>query len=164
MRILTLWQPWASLVAMGGRVKPHETRSWVTNYRGPIAIHAAKAGTGCLPTDCDWADGHLSAAGLPALSRPLPLGAIVAVGEIIDCVRMPDARPAHELDRVFGDWTAGRFAWRLANVRPLATPYPYQGGQGLRVLPDALVPALLREHMAGRGLAKTKSNQESCER
>ena len=40
MKALTLWQPWASLVALG--VKTIETRSWSTTYRGPLAIHAAK--------------------------------------------------------------------------------------------------------------------------
>lgn len=39
MRALTLWQPWASLVALG--VKAIETRSWGTAYRGPLLIHAA---------------------------------------------------------------------------------------------------------------------------
>lgn len=37
--VLSLWQPWATLVALG--VKSIETRSWSTKYRGPIAIHAA---------------------------------------------------------------------------------------------------------------------------
>lgn len=40
MKAITLWQPWASLIAIGA--KKYETRSWKTNYRGPIAIHAAK--------------------------------------------------------------------------------------------------------------------------
>lgn len=40
MKALTLWQPWASLVALG--IKTIETRSWSTQYRGPLAIHAAK--------------------------------------------------------------------------------------------------------------------------
>lgn len=39
MKAITIWQPWASLLAH--RVKLHETRSWETAYRGPIAIHAA---------------------------------------------------------------------------------------------------------------------------
>lgn len=39
MPVLTLWQPWASLVALG--VKTIETRSWATKHRGRIAIHAA---------------------------------------------------------------------------------------------------------------------------
>jgi hypothetical protein len=40
VKAITLWQPWASLVALG--VKSIETRSWSTSYRGPLAIHAAK--------------------------------------------------------------------------------------------------------------------------
>lgn len=40
MNAISLWQPWASLVAAG--IKRIETRSWGTNFRGPIAIHAAK--------------------------------------------------------------------------------------------------------------------------
>ena len=39
MKALTIWQPWASLIA--GGAKQYETRSWATQYRGPIAIHAA---------------------------------------------------------------------------------------------------------------------------
>lgn len=44
MKVLSLLQPWASLVVMG--VKTIETRSWTTNYRGPLLIHAGlrKAG------------------------------------------------------------------------------------------------------------------------
>lgn len=38
MKAITLHQPWASLIALG--VKTVETRSWNTNYRGTLAIHA----------------------------------------------------------------------------------------------------------------------------
>lgn len=38
MKALTICQPHASLVGIG--VKPVETRSWSTKYRGPLAIHA----------------------------------------------------------------------------------------------------------------------------
>ena len=40
MKCLSLWQPWASLVVIGA--KRFETRSWPTNYRGPLLIHAAQ--------------------------------------------------------------------------------------------------------------------------
>ena len=40
MKALSLTQPWASLVADGR--KTTETRSWLTHYRGPLAIHATK--------------------------------------------------------------------------------------------------------------------------
>jgi hypothetical protein len=40
MKALTLHQPWATLIALGA--KQYETRSWGTDYRGPLAIHAGK--------------------------------------------------------------------------------------------------------------------------
>ena len=40
MKVLTVWQPWAQLLAAG--YKHNETRSWRTNYRGEILIHASK--------------------------------------------------------------------------------------------------------------------------
>ena len=40
IKAVSLWQPWASLVACG--VKHHETRHWTTNYRGALAICAAR--------------------------------------------------------------------------------------------------------------------------
>lgn len=48
MKALTLTQPWATLVAIGA--KSIETRSWKTNYRGPLAIHAGK-GLGGMKAD-----------------------------------------------------------------------------------------------------------------
>ena len=47
MRVLTLHQPWASLVAVGA--KCFETRSWRTHYRGELAIHA-----GALEHSIGW--------------------------------------------------------------------------------------------------------------
>jgi hypothetical protein len=41
MKALSLWQPWATLIAL--KKKQIETRSWRTTYRGPLAIHAAKS-------------------------------------------------------------------------------------------------------------------------
>jgi len=38
MKALSLWQPWATLVAM--EEKRIETRCWKTDYRGELAIHA----------------------------------------------------------------------------------------------------------------------------
>lgn len=40
MKVLTLKQPWATLVAEG--LKKYEFRSWKTNYRGELLIHAGK--------------------------------------------------------------------------------------------------------------------------
>lgn len=38
MKVLTIKQPWADLIVDG--YKKYEFRSWKTNYRGKILIHA----------------------------------------------------------------------------------------------------------------------------
>ena len=102
MKVLSLWQPWASLVAFGR--KRIETRSWSTSYRGPLMIHAAKRppvsgecpgsvivdGVGDLMyllPDGGWTEEDQVAAGLEpdgdVLGIPLPLGAVVATCELV---------------------------------------------------------------------------------
>ena len=39
MKVLTLWQPWATLIALG--LKRYETCSWATFCRGLLLLHAA---------------------------------------------------------------------------------------------------------------------------
>jgi ASCH domain len=41
MKILSIRQPWAYLIANGQ--KNIENRTWLTNYRGPFLIHASLA-------------------------------------------------------------------------------------------------------------------------
>ena len=40
MKVLTVREPWASLI--GEHIKLIETRSWATNYRGELYIHASQ--------------------------------------------------------------------------------------------------------------------------
>ena len=40
MKVLSIKEPWASLIING--YKKYEFRSWKTNYRGKILIHAGK--------------------------------------------------------------------------------------------------------------------------
>ena len=40
MKILTIKEPYATLIKEG--IKKYEFRTWKTNYRGPILIHAGK--------------------------------------------------------------------------------------------------------------------------
>lgn len=138
MKALTLWQPWATLVAHG--IKQHETRSWWTPYRGPLVIHAAKrpCTTGTLLYDMSKkARDYI-------LSLPdwyfdsdtevfnLPYGAGVCVADLVSVTRTEDIAPyIDEEDYLFGDYSEGRYAWRLENVRLFETPIPYRGAQGL---------------------------------
>lgn len=40
IKALTVWQPYASLIALG--LKTEEIRRWWTRHRGPLAIHAGQ--------------------------------------------------------------------------------------------------------------------------
>lgn len=128
MKAISLWQPWASAIALG--FKTHETRHWETLYRGPIAIHAAKKKFVIGRQYCadgEWLD-HVSKW---ATNDSLPYGAVVCTAELVSCKRMPDARPADQLDYLYGNWDEGRFAWRFENLVKLSVPIPYVGRQGL---------------------------------
>ncbi|HET7325996.1 MAG TPA: hypothetical protein VFJ14_01785 [Nocardioidaceae bacterium] len=86
---LTLWQPWASLTVCGA--KTIDTRSWRTNFRGPIAIHAAKRPI-VLGRDPLWYGDYYVAQGgtwlhnASGYDAPMPFGAIVATARLVDCV------------------------------------------------------------------------------
>jgi activating signal cointegrator 1 len=102
VKALSLWQPWASLVALG--VKTLETRSWSTSHRGPLAIHAAAAVPDHAFGQCQrhrrWTVGDFTIErdnprgtaraylmrGPIAWPYRLPLGAIVATCTLVDVV------------------------------------------------------------------------------
>jgi len=130
MKAITLTQPWATLVAIG--VKRIETRSWRTFYRGPLAIHASKR-----ISDSEFRDfnGETISLVLEAHDihsfHDLPLGVIVATCTLVRILRIyPDNVPAVP-EFCFGDYTAGRWAWYLSDVKALAEPVPAKGNLGL---------------------------------
>jgi hypothetical protein len=87
LKALTLTQPWAQLVALGA--KGIETRSWKTDYRGDLAIHAAKGFPREAVLHCfeEPFRSVLQAAGIrePA---DLPLGAVIATAGLRDVLRI----------------------------------------------------------------------------
>lgn len=124
MKALTLTQPWATLVALGH--KRYETRSWGTEYRGELAIHAAKT---FPPHARDLATGAAAVRKLLA-GAPLPLGVVLCV------VRLVNVFPAHrvpvdEVEFMLGDYSKGRFAWQLELVEVFDQPIPARGALGL---------------------------------
>lgn len=140
LRALSVRQPWTSAITYGD--KRTENRGRATHYRGLIALHAS------LTVDWDAPAYAWAAAGLTpyrpggprnAWRGSLPLGAIVAVAEIVGChphwmcikVRSPGQFTSCM------QWGAdGQFHWILASVRPLADPVPCRGMLGLWTVPD----------------------------
>ena len=131
VKAITLWQPWASLIALGH--KKHETRSWPTSYRGPLAIHAAKR-----PIDFDtraWL-AQLSelyqGIDIPVDDESYPLGVIVCTCKLVAVHSTLEAyQKVSIVDASFGDYTPGRYAWELSDVQKLEPPIPVRGAQGL---------------------------------
>jgi hypothetical protein len=137
MKALSVMQPWATLIALGA--KHVETRSWSTSYRGPLAIHASSrisreaALSLRVPSILEaLAAGGYQKGGGPATNPyGLQLGRVIAVATLVDVQRItPDNVPA-EPERSFGDYTAGRFAWFLHDVRWLPEPVEAKGALGL---------------------------------
>ena len=131
VKALSLWQPWASLIADGA--KQIETRSWSTAYRGSIAIHAAKRWTPEQNDLCQQEPfrGCLLEAGF-ANWTDIPLGCVVGIADLIDVV--PTEAIVAELseqEKAFGNYERGRYGWMLTNIRALPTPIPVRGRQGL---------------------------------
>lgn len=150
MKALTLTQPWATLIAIGA--KRIETRSWGTSYRGPLAIHAAKGlgpvgGMRGLREQCGTPpfDYHILQWRLKTKQVDLPLGAIVAVATLVDVKRidvglrsqvLAQTITPNEID--FGDYSSGRYAWFLEDVKPLTEPVPCNGALSLWEVNDDL--------------------------
>lgn len=88
MKALTIKQPWASLIAHG--IKDIENRTWKTNYRGRIYIHASKTpacfhALSCLNNDqARLVDLNLSS--FDWQCDRLISSAIIGEVDIVDCV------------------------------------------------------------------------------
>lgn len=120
MKCLTIKQPWASLIVEG--YKEYEFRSWKTNYRGKILIHAG------LSKEQIMID-KIKCYNLEYVS-----GAIIGEAEIIDCI-LVDERFDNYLNKinylVYGNNHVGSYAWKLTNIKKYQEPIYIKGKLGL---------------------------------
>jgi hypothetical protein len=137
MRVLSIQQPWASLI-MHGR-KPIELRSWPTQHRGPLAVHAARRFGAAQRRLCIESPmcGVLARVGIRRLAD-LPLGCILGTVTVLDCVPASDVADSLEFPAAPDD-----FAWLLADPEPLPAPIPYIGQLGLCELPAKIAERLV---------------------
>lgn len=136
MKAISLHQPWAHLVAFGH--KRIETRSWappdaVVGQR--IVIHASKTTRDSdrmrhdpifmsyLPRGFGWG--------------AMAYGCIVATACIVAVEPMtgPWIERVGEVERMFGNFSPGRFGWMLDDVERVA-PIFWRGAQGFFDVPD----------------------------
>lgn len=143
LRILTLHQPWASLMAY--YVKQNETRSWETSYRGFVGIHSAAS----VPAyayealhNQTFVDA-LAECGITSEDQ-LPLGVVLAMG----CLNAITPTINYRINRqnrefTFGNYAPGRFVWHFNDMRRIATPIPARGFQRLWTPDDALHTSIM---------------------
>lgn len=106
MRCLTVVQPFAHLIIHGD--KRVENRTWPTNHRGRLAIHAGKSRKWLRDLPWDLRSR------LPDVDD-LEFGAIIGTVNVIDCITIKEYRER------FGDdqYACGPWCWVLADPKPL---------------------------------------------
>lgn len=139
MKAITISQPYASLIASGA--KWIENRTWPTNYRGALAIHAGK---GLQYLDRDELTNY-------------PSGCVIAVGKLVACVELSKIKSmglqfGYQDDYIPGStkrtWAhallhehaEGPWCWILEDVRKV-DHVPVRGAQGLWEYEKALLAA-----------------------
>lgn len=125
MKALSLWQPWAWLVVHGG--KDVENRTWRTNFRGDLLIHASShrlTATERLEflEFCTRQFGNEEGLEIHERARHhgIDLGGVLGFVEIVDCI--PDSQSPWAM--------SNQWHWLVANPRPLAF-HPWKGQRGL---------------------------------
>ena len=118
MKIISIKQPWASLIVNG--LKNIENRDWRTHHRGPVLIHASQR-------QDDITAEELRRRFNVGMPKKMLKGGVVGIVDVVDCV---DARPSK--------WFVGDYGFVLKNARPLRFQRS-KGQLGLREAPCALL-------------------------
>lgn len=121
MKVLTIKEPWASLIING--YKEYEFRSWKTKYRGKILIHAGMS----LEKD--------NAKRFQEYNLEYYKGAIIGEATITDCI-LVDTKFNEELKKINPLVYAKSnhveaYAWKLENIKKYDNPIHIKGKLGL---------------------------------
>jgi len=108
VKVLSIREPYASLIKM--KIKTIETRSFKTNYRGELYIHASLSKSNV--------DDELSKLVMPMY------GKIICKCKLVDCVLMTEnyvkeIKEKTPMEYKCGLYEAGRYAWILESVEEI---------------------------------------------
>lgn len=121
MKVLTIKEPWASLIING--YKKYEFRSWKTNYRGKIYIHAGLTLEKNMISRFE--DYNLD----------YGKGEIIGEAVITDCIKIDDEFNNNLIKQnklVYGNHGhVGIYAWKLENIIKYERRIPCKGSLGL---------------------------------
>ena len=126
MKVLSLIEPYATLIKNG--IKKIETRSWKTNYRGKLYIHASSTR---IPKEYRDNRELMDLVDI----NDLNYGNIICSCNLVDCVEMNDEFiekiKKNKLEYICGIYAKGRYAWILDNVEVMNKPISVKGHLGI---------------------------------
>lgn len=118
MKVLTIKQPWATLIMQ--KDKKFEFRSWQTKYRGELLIHAGK--------DIDKEAVKRLAKYLP---KYMPQGKILGKVKLVDCIKMSpefEKMLLKENNEIYTENSFSRnYGWKLEDVEMFDEPIEAKG-------------------------------------
>lgn len=118
MKALSIRQPFAGMIVLG--MKKIENRTWRTDYRGELAIHASKTwhrAYGLPPPDDS---------GVPKILTER--GCVIAIADLVDVITPEQAQREYPDQKKYIEDT---WCWVIENVQKLASPVPCDGRLGL---------------------------------
>lgn len=127
MKVLSLTEPYATLIR--DKKKLVETRSWKTNYRGELYIHASSTKISKESREnkelMSLIDGN-----------NLNYGKIIVKCELVDCIYMTEdyvlnMKNNNYQEYICGIYEVGRYAWILDNIEVLEKPIEAKGSLGI---------------------------------
>ena len=123
MKVLSLTEPCATLIKENKKLV--ETRSWKTDYRGELYIHASATS---IPKD--WKENKQFM--LLVDNIPLNFGYIVCKCNLVDCIYMTkdyveNIKKNNRQEYICGKYEEGRYAWILEDIIPLENPIKAKG-------------------------------------
>lgn len=126
MRVLTIKEPFATLISLG--IKKTETRSWRTNYRGELFIHA-----GIKKIDYSYKCEDFKK--IANKNNYDKLGYIICKCKLVNCIEMTEEyieemKKNQYEDYICGEYKVGRFAWILEDIE-LIEPLKAKGRLGI---------------------------------
>ena len=118
MKVLTIRQPWATLIMQGN--KRFEFRSWQTKYRGELLIHAGK---NIDKEECNRLKKYLP--------EKLILGKILGKVKLVDCIKCNQEFKdmcLKENNDVYAKSTfTEKYAWQLTDMQIFDEPIEAKG-------------------------------------
>lgn len=127
MKVLSIKEPFASLIL--NNKKKIETRSWKTNYRGELYIHASM---GKIPKK-EYEHREL----MDIINNThFQYGLILCKCNLVDCIYMTEEyiqkiKESNYQEYICGEYEVGRYAWILEGITPLPMKIQAKGKLGI---------------------------------